>query len=359
MMSQQQTDGPQRQKKTDRTRRIVLTGTAVLVLFSLLVVSHINTSEPAGATIQQPINISHENNDDIVELNPAASHHGDPTQNAIGHVVNILHEDFSSYFSYAYWRSDGVFEVGFAYEAPVQMVEMISAMNIPYIIVEGVGATAAQISLNTSLIADALAELLPTGSTIIVAANTPAGRYEVTTSDMATVVGRREVSQYIEVDLHNFELYFNHTQDQVHAAGYGRAGGTWLMNQYGGLECTSSFVVHHPQTQELGILTAGHCRRPLRFVHQVTGAQVTLVTRTRVLDQRGDIMFLASPVMFDAWFHYRPFTGRPQEGIQTPFHGQTVCHFGMASNAMRCGTVEFPSTSVRMETRYGPVTVGN
>ena len=343
------------EKKSGRLKHVACTAATALVVSALITAAHPGYSVPSDVVIQNPTPVSAEVNEDDGRLNAAATFTGDRVQNAIGHVVNILHEDWSDYFSYAYWREDGILELGFADAVPAAVVDWISALNIPFEIVEGVGATAYQIGLNTTMIAESLGEILPDNSTIIVAANTPAGRYEVTTSDLATVAGRREVEQFIAVDLHDFDLHFIHTQNEVHTANHGRAGGTWLRDHQGRNQCTSSFVVQNPNNLELGLLTAGHCPTPLRFIHQVTGAAVNLDTRTRVLDSRGDILFLRSPVMFDAWFHYRPFTGRPQEGIQVPFHGQNVCHFGMASNAMRCGVVEFPSTSIRV----GSVTIGN
>ncbi|WP_130176903.1 hypothetical protein [Cryobacterium sp. SO1] len=78
-----------------------------------------------------------------------------------------------------------------------------------------------------------------------------------------------------------------------------------------------------------------------------------------MLSYTGDAMLMRSPVMMDAWFHYRETAGKPVKEVRDPWLNERVLSYGRASNYEHSGTVSSLS-SIKSATQNGvTTTIGN
>lgn len=138
-----------------------------------------------------------------------------------------------------------------------------------------------------------------------------------------------------------FSVIWRQADEVIQEAGYNRAAGTWLLNAGGSGVCTSGFVAQSTNgSNDLGVITAGHCQNTLRFYNVDSGENYYLDFRNETYGDGGDAQFMRSSRMMDAWFHVGPSTGRPVNNVVDSFVGQAVCRYGRTTNVEKCGVIQ-------------------
>ena len=240
------------------------------------------------------------------------------------------HEDFA----FAYVENNG-FVVGFAGEVPGDVAGALkSAGNVRFI--ENVGYTDDDLEATDTVLAEAIAAKVPEAASvgagfkqatkqlqISVALNEETKDPEELKSRIAAVVAGIPTFGYV-VDITMGVA----KEGAVDFQGYGQAGGTGLQGASG--FCTSSFVARNPSSGALGVFTAAHCENTL----QQGGANpFTFINyQPEHFGLNGDVQFMHSPVMMDAWFHASHGVGRPVLGVRNAYGGETVYKYGVVTN---------------------------
>lgn len=265
-------------------------------------------------------------------------------QQPLGEVAYLAETSYPEQFAYAFFGTQGTdFKIGFKDDVPPEIIAALSKTGLSYSIDEHVGFTQSDYEDATASVIREF-DVLAAPDVQFVVGPTPeisVGSITVTVhgGSEETIAEAKRIFDSLTAP-RPFELTWGSpSNDQVTLSSYNRAGGTWLLNSSGTGVCTSGFVVKSTSNADLGLLTAGHCPNSLRFYHIPSGENYYLDFRNETYGSGGDIQFLRSSKMMDAWFHYNATSGRPVNTVRNAYVNENVCRYGRSSNELRCGWI--------------------
>jgi hypothetical protein len=265
------------------------------------------------------------------------------SQKRLGDAAWLIENRYGKEFSYAYFGTEDnkTLYVAFKANAPAGARETLEELGLPYVIAENSGYNQEEYFATRDAVVKQLQESLPseTQFTVEPAPQDSPGQIKI------RVLGNGEKS--IELPIPGvtveqpFSLLFESDNSVYETTVWGRAAGKWLVDVFGTGQCTSGFVGQRTDgSNDLGLLTAGHCPDGLRYYNPDNGGETYYLDfRAQAFPYNGDAQFNRSPLMMDAWFHVGATTGRPVYGVRNAIANERVCRFGKFTNAERCGTV--------------------
>jgi hypothetical protein len=276
--------------------------------------------------------------------------------------IAIIREAFPTEFA-AGWITDTAVNLAFIAQPPAGAIEVLEAAGHPYVLVEGYDASEVEIiaaadQVHSAAVALAGEDVTVTSGPVIqdqvfeiFIAGQPQNRggeplnADSVAAEVTAAVGEEALVGFgVRTVLENPE--------DVGLAGYGQAGGTPLDATDGGLSCTSGFVVTSATGPDLGVITAGHCSNNLRQISP--GGNFLFNFRQEHKGTGGDMQWMRSPTMMDAWFHVNYGVGRPLHGKDAVEVGDPLCLFGRIGGS-DCGSVRSLNKS---RTQDGVTTTG-
>lgn len=241
-----------------------------------------------------------------------------------GPVTTELREQFSNDFAGA-WIRDKYIEVAFAAKSPAGASAIIDESPIPIKVIEDFGVSEIEMAATSREIHDAAVDYVGNGVAVTSGPIPDRKVYQVEfASEKDDVVTREVLAQRVEdlkLSLDNIfqagalggfviETYVAEA-GAIGDASWGQAGGTAVNALDSGLSCTSGFVVSARTGPDIGVVTAGHCSNNLRQISP--NGNFNFDFRAQHIGTYGDMQWMRSPVMMDAWFHYDDGLGRAQK----------------------------------------------
>jgi hypothetical protein len=276
-------------------------------------------------------------------------------QKPLGDAAWLAESKYPDDFAYGYFTDEGLrFVIGFRESAPDEVVTALKATGLPFSVEEGVGYNATEQSAVVDQVSKKLQEQASDNVVFGVGAAPELGPGVLRLlayGDFAAAKNRSEdVSQRLALP-EGYSVVIEDGGEPISATGYNRPAGTWLVDSSGTGACTSAFVAKSLSSSDLGVLTAGHCPSSLRYFSLQTGEVYPLDYRYGTVSN-GDEMFLRSPNMMDAWFHYSANSGRPVLDVRNAYPSEAgICRYGRTSNINRCGTLQ--GSNLTVPTNFG------
>ncbi len=262
-------------------------------------------------------------------------------------AITLVRETYPSDYA-AGWFSGTAVNVAFASEVPAGANDILAAAGYPYAVIENFGASESEIiSVGDRVHAEAI-ELAGPGVEVASGPIIPDRVFEITIAgepqngrgDLAdpAAIASEIVARVGAESLRGFGVAVHLSKpEDLGDAGWGQAGGTAINATDGQPSCTSGFVVTAAVGSDLGVITAGHCSNNLQQISP--NGNFLFNFRAEHLGASGDMQWMRSPVMMDAWFHYDHGLGRPVTGKNAVYVGSSICVYGR-NGGRKCGNVD-------------------
>lgn len=256
-----------------------------------------------------------------------------------GPIIRELREQFPDDFAVACIRNKYI-DVAFAGATPAGASAVINESPIPIKVIEDFGVSEIEMAATSRDIHDAAVDHVGSGVAVTSGPIPDRKVYQIEfASEKDNTVTREALTQRVEELKLSFgdtsrastlggfaiETYVAET-GSIGDAGYGHAGGTAVNALDSGLSCTSGFVVSARTGPDIGAVTAGHCSNNLRQISP--SGNFNFDFRAQHIGTYGDMQWMRSPVMMDAWFHYDHGLGRAQKARSDVSINSTVYVYG-------------------------------
>lgn len=225
-------------------------------------------------------------------------------QDAVGNAMDSIEKKYPSDFSYS--TGGATPTIGFRAAAPKEVSSLLEGLPVRVSVKSGLGFTKQDVEATKVEANDALLSLAGGEGLFVSSDETGAvtAILPVTAASIAQMNSKRQ-----PMDLSSIEAQVkakvkprpgvslriaDGVSKAVKTSQWSPTGGTSLTSvPYGGLTCTSAFVVKKVNALDLGPLTAGHCPGSVLYHSGV----IPLEIRVRVENSGGDVAFYRSPVM--------------------------------------------------------------
>lgn len=361
------------------TKTRLLLSASVALTAGAVVVSAQATPAPSASSAQAPVftagtgtekvgpsieeELSHEYAGGLAET-PLQHSEGEwlQTQASLGDAAAQIEADFPDDFAYDFFGDQG-YVIAFRAQPPVEAVDLLEAAGLPFEVVDDVGFTQLDYLDQVDEVSRSLEPLVSKETQVVVSPDPMREPGSIKVRILGSVPVQRSASSPPASDIvvdepFSVSVETDPASDLFELNSYNRAAGTWLINSSGIGECTSGFVAKSTTSDTLGLLTAGHCPKSLRYYNPQNGDVYGLEFRSSSTSTSGDTMFLRSPNMMDAWFHAGATTGRPVYEVRNPRSGEQVCRYGRATNNVRCNPAYDINTTIQSQIGSSTYTIG-
>jgi hypothetical protein len=294
-------------------------------------------------------------------------------QEPLSIAAGLVEEQFPDDYAYTLFKEETV-HVGFKAAAPPAAVAILAKTGLPYVAVESAGFNAIEYQAAQDSVVEQTEKYVSEDRQVSVAQNPRdgVGLLEVSfLSDnpellenpgIATADANARSTNEALITLDGpFVVGFDEEMTSpTEPMSNGRAAGTWLLDTTGEGVCTSGFVAKKNSSASVGVITAAHCPNNLRYYNENGGGEVQQLTlEGSHYGAYGDAQFMRSPVMFDPWFHYTHWDGKPVTGATNPGFDQVIYSYGRDSDKQIPSRVKDANTTVTRVSDGGLVNIGN